>query len=459
MRHRWTLLGGLLAVLAMGPFVHADDRALLVGIEDYPYSPLDGPGRDVELAQILAQRMGFANIKVLRDEDATEQNIMAGLEWLEDGVEHGERAFVYYSGHGTQLSDDTGDENDGCDEALVPVSEDVDKFIRDEDFGRPLHALVAKGALVLSVVDSCFSGTITKALGQPPHSKYLTKTGARCNEAVNVKAFDVLEADDASASKGLVVLTAAADNEVALADVTGQGKGSLFTQAMYDVVEQSGRQSPTFQDLRDRVEDHIKQVATDHGYGSNVHTPQLEGDRSLFSNRLPIATPSEPDSYREMFEQLVYNTRFAVLLHTAKDKVRLGETNTFTVRTAEAGYLSLVEFEPDGNMNLLFPNDYRSDNQLQADSPLNVPQSIGGFKLRAREPLGQSRIFALVSRNPLNLYTDEVGKALGKFKVFAPREFGAVKAAMNRAFAVEADDSSADAEPFGAAVLTVEVVE
>ena len=457
MRHRWTLLGGLLAVLIVGPPVHADDRALLIGIgQGYPpRARLDGPGRDVELAQILAQRMGFTNIKVLRDEDATRRNMMAGLSWLEDGVGRNEQAFVYYSGHGTQLADNDSDEQDGCDEALVPVSAEEVNFIRDEEFGQPLRNLAAKGAQVLAVVDSCFSGTITKGFGQRPHGKYLAKTGASCGQAVNVKAFDVLEETDASVSRGLVVLTAAADNEVALADVTGQGKGSLFTQAMYDVVDQSGRESPTFQDLRNRIESHIRQVAEENGYASNVHTPQLEGDSSLFSNRLPIAAFEEPDTPRELFEQLIRRSDFAVTFHTAKDKVRLDEYNTFTVQTSEAGYLNLVEFEPNGDMHLLFPNGYRSENDIQAGTSLRIPDDIGGFTLRAREPLGLSRVYALVSSVPLNLYENDIGQNVGKFKVFL---FGQALKAV-RSFAVDSAGPTDDAEPFGAAVLTVEVVE
>ena len=176
MQHRWTLLGGLLAVLSVGPLVYADDRALLIGIEAYPYSPLRGPGRDVELAQILAQRMGFANIKVLRDGDATRRNMLEGLRWLEDGVGSADRAFVYYSGHGTQLEDDNGEESDGCDEALVPVNENLDELIRDDTFGQPLRRLADRGAQVLAVVDSCFSGTIVKALTLRPRPlKFSTK--------------------------------------------------------------------------------------------------------------------------------------------------------------------------------------------------------------------------------------------------------------------------------------------
>ena len=90
---------------------------------------------------------------------------------------------------------------------------------------------------------------------------------------------------------------------------------------------------------------------------------------------------------------------------------------------------------------------------------LTVPDDIGGFRLRAQEPLGQSWVYALVSSVRLNLYTDEIGKEIGRFKGYASNEFDNVKRAMTRALAVEADDSSAAVEPFGAAVLTFEVVE
>ena len=361
MRHQWTLLGGLLVGLIVGPLVHADDRALLIGIEKYPYTPLSGPGRDVELAQILAQRMGFTNIRVLRDEEATHQNILAGLQWLVAGVGSAERAFVYYSGHGTQLADDNEEESDGCDEALVPVSENPDELIRDDTFGQPLRRLADRGAQVLAVVDSCFSGTIVKALTlRPPLLKFSTKAAdAECNRPVNAKALEVVEeTTDAWASKGVVVLTAAAHNEVALADVTHSGKGSLFTQALYDIVNRAGSRSVTYEELRERIEKRIHEVATAHRAEHHAHHPQLEGDPNLFSNRFPLAA-AQANEYQEMFEQLLERTHFSVVFRPTKDSLRLGETQTFTVQTPEAGYLHLVEFDSQGNMNLLFPNDFR----------------------------------------------------------------------------------------------------
>ena len=184
-----------------------------------------------------------------------------------------------------------------------------------------------------------------------------------CNRPVNAKALEVVEeTTDAWASKGVVVLTAAAHNEVALADVTRSGKGSLFTQALYDIVNRAGRQSPTYQELRERIEKRIHEVATAYGAGHHAHHPQLEGDRRLFAERFPLRA-AQTNRYQEMFEQLVEHAHFPVTVRSAKDTLPLGETQTFMVGTPQAGYLHLVEFDSEGNMNLLFPNDFVAGQQ------------------------------------------------------------------------------------------------
>jgi hypothetical protein len=69
------------------------------------------------------------NIRTLTDDEQagrrkkpTARNIKRGFEWLLDGAQRGDKLFFHYSGHGTQVEDVHGDEEDGFDEALCPVS-------------------------------------------------------------------------------------------------------------------------------------------------------------------------------------------------------------------------------------------------------------------------------------------------------------------------------------------------
>jgi hypothetical protein len=143
-------------------------RALLIGINHYKSVPgLQGSVNDVEtMREILTTHWGFAarNITVLTDEHATRAQMLAALNQLvqESGPE--DTVYFHYSGHGSQVKDLNGDEEDGLDETIVPQdgrSGNVPDIVDDE-----LDAIFSRmrARIAVIVLDSCHSGTATRAI-------------------------------------------------------------------------------------------------------------------------------------------------------------------------------------------------------------------------------------------------------------------------------------------------------
>ncbi|WWD15655.1 hypothetical protein CI109_100077 [Kwoniella shandongensis] len=69
--------------------------------------------------------------------------------------------FFHYSGHGTQVEDVNGDEDDGFDEAICPLDYEEAGLIIDDDSD---HDLLVKplpaGCRLTAIFDSCHSGTV-----------------------------------------------------------------------------------------------------------------------------------------------------------------------------------------------------------------------------------------------------------------------------------------------------------
>ena len=66
-----------------------------------------------------------------------------------------------YSGHGTKIrDDDRNEEEDGYDEALVPLDYQSKGMVRDDDLYEILIADLADGVHMVSLMDCCHSGTI-----------------------------------------------------------------------------------------------------------------------------------------------------------------------------------------------------------------------------------------------------------------------------------------------------------
>ena len=167
-------LGRLIFTLffAIGGFALAESRALLIGIDQFQESSanLRGPATDVRLMSQVIEKIGFTSNKVMQitDADATKDNILSAIDsWLIRSTTAEDRAIIFISSHGYQKTDQNYDEDDGCDEVIL--THDM-QGITDDEIAQKLALIPAKEILV--IIDSCFSGTITKNFGGPQAKTY-----------------------------------------------------------------------------------------------------------------------------------------------------------------------------------------------------------------------------------------------------------------------------------------------
>lgn len=445
----------------------AGNRALIVTVgpayAKNGLRPIPGPEIDEQLAKGLAKQMGFNEdeIRLIREDQATRPAILEGLDWVKEGTKGGGNALIYYSGHGDRVYDEKLDRDEKCHQALVPVdATSEDKYILDDELDRFLKGM--PDPEVVFMVDSCFSGTIVKSVfgGSIDNTKYLGKGDARCKQAVINKSIIGME-KDGQPTKNLVAITATAKNERAYGDLTESGKGSLFTQSIHDTVS-AKRQGMSFRTLRDEASQKIKQVCD----AKNVapHTPQLAGNPSLFDKDIRLTGQTytyeggieTSRSNQEILGKLVNNSKFMVAIKLDKKTIQLKEDIHFSVASSKEGYLNLVELEPNGKLSVIFPNQYSANNRIKADVEIKVPKDIGGFKFVGREPAGKSMVVALVTNEPLNLYTEkEVGEKIGHFKSIGADASSSVKEILLRS--IEVKPIAGSTKEFGAAGAELDI--
>lgn len=89
----------------------------------------------------------------------TRENIIRAMHWLVAGAQTNDCLFLHYSGHGGQVPDQDGDEDDGYDECIYPVDFQVAGPIIDDE----IHDIVVRplppGVRLTAVFDSCHSGS------------------------------------------------------------------------------------------------------------------------------------------------------------------------------------------------------------------------------------------------------------------------------------------------------------
>jgi hypothetical protein len=162
-------------------------RALLVAISySKTSSPLPGTQQDKILVEDTIKNKGFSDIVVMTDKDVpstsprfpTKQNILRALRWLlssssiEDfdnpeinefaPIQNNQLTFFYYSGHGSQVTDYSGDEKDGKDEVICPITESGGwdpEDIKDDTLLELINQHTNSSTILLTVLDCCHSGT------------------------------------------------------------------------------------------------------------------------------------------------------------------------------------------------------------------------------------------------------------------------------------------------------------
>jgi len=86
---------------------------------------------------IESEGFGKDDMKVLMDDDnhtpPTRASIIDAIQWLVEGAKAGDSLFLHYSGQGSQVRDENGDERDGLDETLLPVDYASAGQIRDDE--------------------------------------------------------------------------------------------------------------------------------------------------------------------------------------------------------------------------------------------------------------------------------------------------------------------------------------
>ncbi len=460
---RWASGLVLGALLAAG-LAHAEDRALLIGVGKYRLESANLPGIDLDIGMMkeVAEGLGFkpAGIKVVMDQEATLDGVrQAFREWLIEGTGPTDRVLIYYSGHGTQLPDENGDEVDGLDEALT--MHDLGRVMRngkdtlagvliDDEIAEILAKIPSKQVLML--IDACHSGTATRSLalgsqrlgvadGMP--KVFRDPLMRPATRSANFKP-----TTREATSSNYVAISAAADNEQSIAT----SRGSVFTLGVRDALiakKDSGRVSA--RELWQQTTDYVAAKLA----GPRLFHPQINGNMAMADKAvlMPDTSAGQGAARRKIEEMVAGASGVSVKLDAAqyRDSTRM----KMEVSLERPGYLNVVSIGPDDVPVVLFPNQHHPDNKVEAGT-LKLPTAAMRFEFVAQKPYGATLVAAFVTDEPIDLYRaaegerDVQGKmvdVLGRVSESSVRQM--------RAFRVEAAKSGGASYRAGSAAANI----
>ncbi|MDP3195902.1 MAG: caspase family protein [Tabrizicola sp.] len=166
---------------------HAEIRAVIVGVSDYLTldADLNGPSNDARLMAetLIARGVNAAQITVLASDPTglptgtqtgqpTRSAILDALKATARASAKGDTVVFFFSGHGAQAPDLSGDEGGGYDELLLPADAAgwkgaigaVENAILDDELQSWAQATLSKGVQVIGLIDACHSATGFRAV-------------------------------------------------------------------------------------------------------------------------------------------------------------------------------------------------------------------------------------------------------------------------------------------------------
>ena len=392
-------------------------KALIVGVSDYAgeRNDLGGIERDVAKMKALFSSWGF-DIKVLYDGDS--MDIVDELNKYASSLNPNDFFAFYYSGHGSHIKDESGDESDGEDETLVLSDGDANKHLIDDILYQKFNAIKSKKLIFF---DSCHSGTVFRSLNGKVQSKSI-KPEDVTQSFVMSSSKGMKIADSISSSNGdFIVFSSSQDTEESLATPTG----SLFTNSVSEVFSDSSLSSKSLTNINSilvtKVIKYAKETdGTPHHPNISFSDPKI-GTKSLrdfVSSKSTPPTTIKPqtvnkptvtdDSLQSTLDGLIASGKIKPLsLKYDKSTYNTGDLVTFKIDTlGEKGFLSI--FYVDSNdVTVLYPNPYVSTKKLGGSYMFPNDLSNGKFDVEAYKACSgceqeKTTVYVLLSPEPIS---------------------------------------------------------
>lgn len=385
--------------LLLSGAVHAGDRALVIGIDDYAAlegaPELNGAVNDANaVAAELSGRLGFpdAGITVLTDGAADHDAILTALiDDLVGGTMAGDRVFLYFAGLGTTLDDGSP--------ALVAFDGDsVLGRIPLGTIGDILDLMADRDVTV--VLDTGFDGGLpgTRGLaGGVTEGPLTVGEAATFWAAAGVGQF-VWENLDRGA------FTEAWETAIASTAADADGDGVL-----------------TNGELSTHLTDELGAWCAGHeacAAGARGFEPVFRGDPDGIVVRYEppegprepleplIADDGAPASFRETLGFVTdlfapSNEAGLSLAIRGGAGMKLGDFVTFEAKADRPGTLLLLDVDPEGRLAQVYPSSLTAEGgtRLAAGEALTIPSAMGAsgrpLRIRVTEPAGQGLLLGL----------------------------------------------------------------
>ena len=395
--------------------------AFIVGVGEYQndIASLWGVEKDIKNIEKLFRHLAIDNIQIIKDEQATLQNIRNLFNnYINSPQNNPNNSFIfYYSGHGVQVDDIDGDEADGKDEGTALYDLDIKPnedtitggLLLDDELYTILGKIKSKKILILDKChsDSSHRGRVVKSL--PPEDYNITNEFWQDIQKVTFNAENILT--------DVVIFSASqAEEEAEDSPFGGLFTNSIIDGILYKKADLNHNGIITVEELQrfcrydvSRLATHINKSTGDGLKGD--FAPQFRPTEilnhsieSIFNTKIeipqtqPRVVKAENYLLEDTLDNLITNRLLQLNLLFNKSSYRENERIRFKLKSSQKGYLSIF---------IAYKNSYKlfmKNQKINALETYKFPHDFFWQKhLIAKKPYGTTKIYAILSRKPLNL--------------------------------------------------------
>jgi uncharacterized caspase-like protein len=408
----WTRAGGaalllLSSGLTAGPA--QADRAVVIGINEYPKlaqgSNLEGCVNDAKGIARTLTAQGFEVVS-LTNEEASRSGIMETLARMKTMTGPDERFVFYFAGHGTVATDGAS--------TLMPG--DASEKDEHSDIGRDelYHAILAIPARSrTALLDACFSGGLSrKGIGRRVKKTRAYRRGGLAEAPLRRDIESGTDSNDHIAGgTEIVYFTASLANQTSGEDDFEGARGGVFTHFLTARLQKATAQTlwnEVQKDVTGEVADYMDQTQTPKLSPAEYSGRQVFGERGapkaepkpvVKTEPIPVVktepkpvVKTEPKTepipvvkaeprrtiWDDFNEDRTEASQFSLMMTPGKSALKIGEKFHFEVKSAQSGWLVLLEKDTDGKVYLLTPKGGNLDKgRISADSMLRLPMDAG----------------------------------------------------------------------------------
>ncbi len=361
-------------------------RALIIAIDDYkdPKLPdLETPLNDARaIADVLQKKYGFV-VETLLGNKATSKSIYKALRELSSKATPKDSVLIYYAGHG----DIDKQYNDGWWIPYDAKAGDSFTYLDNVQVQKSMRSMKARHVLLIS--DSCYSGTLFgQAREVPP--------------IINDKYY--LSLYNEKSRWGMT-----SGNKTPVADYGTDGH-SIFAYQLLNELKKNKKQYISTQEIYTRIAPVVSNNSEQTPLCRPIRNTGDQGGEFVF-----ISTEStKPVKKRDKADPL-----FKVRAGINSNVFEEGDHIELRITPTKDAYITVFNILEDQSVIILFPNHFRQNNFVKANSTIIFPDDNdhkNGISLEAFVPEGKTEtkemFHVLALREPLNFDTENFSEGI-----------------------------------------------